>query len=289
MLKTKKHPGSVLITGADGFTGKYLTAHLLDNGFSVHALASDLLDNDSLVQELEQVSPDYVIHLAAISFVAEKNSEKIYQVNVLGTELLLKSLAKLKNKPKKIILASSAAVYGNQDCNVLDEGLCPRPVSHYAFSKLNMELLSATFANRLDILNVRLFNYTGIGQDDIFIIPKLVAAFKRGDKYIELGNIDVKREFNDVRDVCEIYTQLLTSPKGIGVVNICSSRSISLSHVIKTLNNLSGYEIDVRLNQEFVRENEVWDLSGSITNLSSLIDLNFHYSIEETLEWMFVE
>lgn len=288
MLNTASLSDRVLLTGSEGFTGKYLSQLLEVKGFDVHHLSSDLLEFESLVDEVLTVSPKYVVHLAGISNVAEKNSSNIYNVNVLGTENLLKAISVLKVSPQKILLASSAAVYGDQGQSILSEDLCPSPNSHYALSKLNMEKLATNFFPNLNILSVRLFNYTGVGQSSDFIIPKLVSAFKNKDSYIELGNLNVSREFNDVRDVVSIYLSLLRAQSSLKVVNVCSARAIPLKYIVDTLNSLAGYEIEIRTNQRLVRKNEIWSLSGSIKELSAIIPVGFKHQINDTLEWMYL-
>lgn len=288
----------VFITGINGFTGIHLSKHLEAQGFDVYGTVvdetehpkhfqCDITKKEQVDAVMAEVAPDYVVHTAAISFVAESNASLIYDVNVIGTENILRSLIDNKVKPRKVIIAGSATVYGNQGKEVLDESMCPRPVNHYGCSKLAMEYMASNYFDRLNIIITRPFNYTGPGQAAHFLIPKIVEHYRQGKKEIELGNLDVAREFNDVRDVCRIYEQLMLSDKHSEVVNLCTGRAIPLMDVIGLMNRIAGYEIDVAVNPAFVRENEIRTLKGSTMHLKKLIAYVPEYTIEDTLRAMF--
>lgn len=280
----------VLITGLSGFTGRHLASHLTEQGYSVFGLNADLRDKDAVFSEVKIAEPDYVVHLAAISFAAESNVDKIYSVNVLGTLNLLDALINVGRTVRRVVLASSATVYGNQKSSVLREGACPAPINHYGCSKLVMEHLSRSYAGKLDILIARPFNYTGVGHAENFLIPKIISAYRSGKAAIELGNLHVAREFNDIRDVCAVYERLLrlnVAPAD-NVVNICSGRAVKLLDVIGMMDVIAGYEIGVRVNPIFVRDNEIGILKGSVERLEHLVNYDFKYSIQDTLKWMYV-
>lgn len=288
----------VLITGLEGFTGVHLEEVLQKSGFEVfgtsltpstksNIFTCNITKRDEIEAIVLNVQPSYIIHLAAISFVGEKNASLIYDVNVIGTENLLEALLKLPFTPKKVILASSATVYGNQNRTILDETMCPAPVNHYGYSKLAMEHLAKTYCDKLPILITRPFNYTGVGQAEHFLIPKIVKHYKEHLSKIELGNLDVAREFNDVRDVASWYAQLLLSEKQNEIVNLCSGNAISLLEIIEHMNHLAGYTINIEVNPAFVRDNEIKLLLGSPNKLISLIHTLPNYKISATLEAMY--
>jgi nucleoside-diphosphate-sugar epimerase len=278
----------VLITGADGFTGVHLAKFLRGNGYSVFPLSADLLDYAAFEKEMLEIAPNFVIHLAGISFAEHSNREEIYRVNTLGSINLLETCLKVRNI-RRVILASSAAVYGNQSSYVLEESMCPHPISHYGCSKLNMELLSKSYSKYFPITIVRPFNYTGVGHHEIFVIPKIVKAFKERITEISLGNINVYREFNDVRDVCAIYEKLLITRSRFDIVNICSGKPICLRDVISTLELACEYKPKIKVDKKFVRKNDIDNLSGSPARLHNLIDYEFKFSITNTLNWMLQE
>lgn len=263
----------VLITAIDSFTGKHLANYLRLVGYEVVGTSlfgsadgvytCDITNKEQLAKVLDATKPAYIIHLAAISYVAHSNTEAFYRVNAIGGATLLQEAAKLQDPPKRIILASSAAVYGNQTKSVLDESLCPNPTNHYGLSKYALEQLAYSYKEQLPIVIARPFNYTGIGQSSQFLIPKIISHFKASKPFIELGNLDVVREFNDISFVCEAYRRLLTSPIPKSALNIASGRGIRLLDVIDMMQKIAGYEIEVRINKAFVRTNEIKKLIGS--------------------------
>ncbi|MDB2649806.1 GDP-mannose 4,6-dehydratase [Porticoccaceae bacterium] len=281
-------PFRVLITGIDGFTGQYIINALSNYNYQCFGLKSDLRDRQAVTDEVIGINPHYVIHLAAISFSAELDFSKIYDVNVVGSINLLDALIELENPPKKVIIASSAAIYGNCGVSCLEESLSPAPVSHYACSKLSMEFMSQNYFKKLPIIITRPFNYTGVGHDEKFLIPKIIRAYKDEKKELELGNLDISREFNDVRDICVIYQKLLDSKLEHGVVNLCSGNTVSLMEIIEMMNDISGYKMNISVNPKFVRSNEIKVLSGSTVKLKSHIQVSFKYSLPDTLNWMYV-
>ena len=110
------------------------------------------------------------------------------------------------------MLASTSQVYGNPSDDPVTEDTITTPINHYACSKLAMELMARNWFDRLPILITRPFNYTGRGQDQRFLLPKLIDHFRRRAAVIHLGNLDVERDFLDVRSVADIYVRLLESP-----------------------------------------------------------------------------
>jgi len=288
----------VLVTGSEGFTGKYVCAEFARAGWEVWGagvqpkpldaqyLQIDLSKPDSLKPISEEIKPDVVIHLAALAFVAEEDPSLFYQVNVIGTRNLLETLCHQDPPPECTILASSANVYGNSDLEILSETCPTHPANDYAVSKLAMEYLAKTYSDRLPITITRPFNYTGVGQSGRFLIPKIVDHFKRQASVIELGNLDVAREFSDVRDVALIY-RLLAEHRPIGeTINLCSGQPLSLKECLSLASEISGHTLGVEVNPAFVRGNEIARLSGDRTKLESLIAAPAPRNFGETLEWM---
>lgn len=292
-----------LITGIRGFTGQYMTAELLQAGYEVFGLAHgtqgvtppgvkdivacDLDDQASLSAAFEAMQPDVVIHLAAIAFVAHGDANAIYRTNVIGTRNLLDALSKTIKKPSAILLASSANVYGNSIGGTLNEASVTAPANDYAVSKLAMEYLAKTYLNRLPIIIARPFNYTGVHQSEAFLLPKIVSHIRRRASVIELGNIDVSRDFSDVRTVVEYYRKLIEHPGAIGkTFNVCSEVAYSLNDVLALAQTIAGHELDIQINPQFVRQNEVPVLIGSKANLVSLVGEVKKIELADTLRWM---
>lgn len=286
---------TALVTGASGFTGRYLIQALKARGFKVVGfgssttdadvtLACDLTDKAAVASAVGQVQPDWVIHLAALAFVGHADQEAFYRVNLFGTLNLLEALGALARQPQRVLIASSANIYGTPGIEVIDESVCPAPVNHYACSKLAMEHMVATWYDRLPIVVTRPFNYTGPGQDERFLIPKIVGHFARGERVIELGNLDVSRDFSDVRDLAQAYLGLLDSDHRSSPVNVCSGKATALRAIIEMMERIAGYSIEVRVNPAFVRANEIPTLRGSDARLRKIVGTRELISLERTLE-----
>ena len=293
----------ILVTGANGFTGLHLLERLAADGHELHGLVhggqgspppllkaahvADLRDLPALTEAIGHVQPDRVVHLAAIAFVAHGDAAELYSSNILGTRNLLQALATAARRPDAVLLASSANVYGNRREGVLDESLPPEPANDYGITKLTCELLARLYADRLPIITVRPFNYTGRGQGEQFIIPKIITHAKARAPVIELGNIDVARDFSDVRAVVDSYARLLDTPAAIGgLFNVCSGEARSLAEVIGLVQKLSGHHMNVAVNPAFVRQDEVKTLCGSRARLEAVIGPLAMPPLEDTIAWM---
>ena len=283
----------VLITGGAGFTGKHLITKLQGLGAKVKVLTKEeSLLNDSalpkLTEAISQYNPEYVFHLAAISFVGHKKKSDFYDVNVIGTDCLLSALcdANLAHL-KKVIIVSSANVYGNKESNSINEAEICEPVNHYAISKVAAEAIAKTYFDDLPIIITRPFNYTGMGQSDSFIIPKLVKSFQRKDAQIEVGNIETKRDFSSVDFVVNAYIKLILSPFDSEIVNICSGKTYKISKIIEMLSELSGHHPVILINPAFIRKNEIMDIGGDNKKLISMIGQLKIDTLDETVMHMY--
>jgi nucleoside-diphosphate-sugar epimerase len=170
-----------------------------------------------------------------------------------------------------VLLASSANVYGNCAADPIDEDVPPAPVNHYACSKLAMEFIARTWFDRLPIVITRPFNYTGAGQTEQFLVPKLVAHYAQRRPVLELGNIDVERDFSDVRMVADAYARLLTADAAGAVVNVCSGTGRSLRSILEQLQAITAHAPEIRVAPHLVRRAEVHRLVGSNDRLRRLI------------------
>lgn len=290
-----------LVTGCHGFTGHYVARELEAAGYQVIGLAHDgdppregvlranLLDRDAMRRAVADARADVVVHLAAISFVAHGDVDEIYRVNVVGTRNLLAALADANHKPRSVVLASSANIYGNAAVEPITEDIPPAPANDYAVSKLAMETMTRLWRDQLPITLVRPFNYTGVGQSENFLIPKIVTHFQRGEEVIELGNTDVARDFSDVRDVARAYAAIVEKAPAGQTVNICSGTAHSLGQVLTLMAGIAGYKIGVHVNPDFVRANEVKRLVGSNARLRGLTGHAATIPLEETLRWMYCD
>ncbi|APP83485.1 NAD-dependent epimerase/dehydratase family protein [Xanthomonas hortorum pv. vitians] len=293
----------VLISGASGFTGRYMAQQLKEQGCMVVGVGTrsngagmggtdefwpmDLRDAADVARVVAQARADYVVHLAAVAFVGHGDADDFYRVNLLGTRNLLQALAASQHRPERVLIASSANVYGNATEGVIDESVTPAPANDYAVSKLAMEYVASLWHERLPLVIARPFNYTGVGQATNFLIPKIVSHFASRASSIELGNTEVWRDFGDVRSVVLAYRKLLQAPAAEGqIVNVCSGVANSLGDIIRICSKITGHDIDVQVNPAFVRQNEVRKLLGSNARLQELIGDWQSLALEDTLRWM---
>lgn len=292
----------VLITGINGFTGHYVAARFQRAGYDVAGLGSqpgyggavpgvvyrqaELTDAAALHDAVAALAPTDVIHLAAVAFVAHGDPDDFYRVNLMGTRNLLAALRSARLSLNRVILASSANVYGVSRGGALSEDAPPMPANDYAVSKLAMEHMARTFAGDLPIVITRPFNYTGRGQSDNFLVAKCVSHFRRHAPIIELGNIDVSRDFSDVRTLADAYLGLAQAAPVGATVNICSGIPHSLRGIIAMAEEITGHTLEIRVNPAFVRPNEIPSLTGDTTLLNTLIPGVRARPLRETLAWM---
>ncbi len=288
----------VLVTGINGFTGQYVRQLLVSRGYDVMGLvkeksnssnnfSADITNKNELIEGIGLLKPDYIIHLAALAFVGHSDQKSFYDVNLFGSLNLLEAVLAANYPVKKIIIASSANIYGAPNVETIDETITPAPISHYAVSKMAMEYMVRTWFDKLPIIITRPFNYTGPGQDERFLIPKIVNHFRRKEKVIELGNLNVARDFSDVRDVASAYVDLMESSIVSEVFNVCSGKAFALTDILHWMHEISRHEIEIKVNPAFVRSNEIPILVGSCEKLRKSINYQPHYSFHETLQAMF--
>ena len=292
-----------LITGLAGFTGHYVEQELRAAGYQIfgtttpgHAAGEglypvDLTDRAAVAAMVQQVRPHVVAHLAGISFVGHADVEQIYRVNVCGTRNLLEALAALPQdeRPAAVLLASSANIYGNTDIGVIHEDVPAAPANDYAVSKLSMEYMARLWQDKLPLIVSRPFNYTGVGQHENFLLPKIVSHFRRRAADIELGNLHVWRDFSDVRMVAAAYRGLLAAPGAAAgrAFNICSGKVYSLGEALEMMADIAGYRINVHVNPAFVRANEVARLVGDNARLAAVVGAIEPLPLADTLRWMY--
>ncbi|QXT37998.1 GDP-mannose 4,6-dehydratase (plasmid) [Sphingomonas sanguinis] len=273
------------VTGLSGFTGTYLGAALKDAGHHPIAISPDLTDATALDHAVAEIAPDAVIHLAAKAFVASDDLAEFYTVNQVGSFNLLDAVA--RHRPgARVVLASSAQVYGEGASGTIAEDHPPAPANHYALSKRAMEMGASFWRDRLSILVARPFNYTGRGQENRYLIPKIVDHFRRRAAVIELGNIDVERDFGDVRAVVQAYVGLLGAADSDVPVNIATAMAHSVRDVLAMAGQLTGHHPEIVVNPAFVRNNDVQRLTGSNERLRTLLPHWAPVPLSDTLEWM---
>ena len=288
---------TVLITGSRGFTGRYVAQYFEAAGYNVIRTVTsdpqknewrcDLADINTLECVLSETKPTGIVHLGGLAFVGHGDNGAFYQINTVGTTNLLEAIDKVGLTPDKVIIASSANVYGNPLVNVITERTEVKPINHYAVSKLAMEMMVKTWFGHFPIVIVRPFNYTGVGQNKNFLIPKIVDHYCQQKSRIELGNLDIARDFSDVRDIAKAYLNAFESSFCSEIVNFCSGKTVTLNKIIALMNEIAGYEIEVKVNPAFIRSNEIKTLCGDPSNMRQLLGKDAPIPFIESLQAMY--
>jgi nucleoside-diphosphate-sugar epimerase len=276
----------IALTGATGFTGRFLAAALEKAGATPVALKADLRDPAAIAQAIEMTQFDRIVHLAGHAFVDAADWQAFYTINQLGTLNLLDAVAR-KKPGTRCIIASSAQVYGPHAEGLIAEDAPANPSNHYALSKWAMERGAGFWKDKLEIVVTRPFNYTGVGQGTQYLIPKIVDHFQRRADVIELGNTWVRRDFGDVRSVADAYAGLALADAVPPTVNIATGTVSSIGDILDILTALTGHHIEVKVNPVFVRKGDVEMLGGNADLLRTTLPDWQPIGIGETLQWMY--
>jgi GDP-4-dehydro-6-deoxy-D-mannose reductase len=269
-----------LITGAKGFVGNWLAAHLKDSGDEVVAIdiETDISDGPALRKAVLKAQPEAIYHLAAMTHVGEswENPSQVLKVNVLGTAELLAAARAVENQPT-VLVVSSAEVYGvvSPAQLPLGESTPTAPATPYAASKLAAEAvaLQAWRGYRQPVIVVRPFNHIGPGQSPNFAVPalakRIVEARKAGTRSLRVGTLTTRRDFTDVRDVVVAYRSLITQGIPGTIYNVCSGRDVAISDVADQLLALAHAELELVIDPELVRPVDVPVLRGDASLLQA--------------------
>ncbi len=308
----------VLITGAGGFTGRHLAPLLRGHGHDVvewlshrsgpaappardmshdtvathqvraRTVRADIRDPDAVRAAVAEARADVVIHLAGAAQPMSPDRLGMLDANVVGADNLLGALARSEAPPRRVIVASSSHVYGEQPPGDLSEAMRPNPLSFYGCSKLSMEQLAQTYAPHFEVLVARPFNYTGRGQAEHFVVPKIVSHFRRRAPVLSMGATDKRRDFSDVRDVCDIYARLVDAPMGgrSDTVNLTTGTVRSLSDVVARCAALSDHRLELRTDPALLRPNDPDVIKASTQRLEDMIGTVPTRPMDDTLRWM---
>lgn len=289
---------TALITGASGFVGQHLEAHLRALGESPVVLPPtlDIADRRALSKALAAFSSepvDAIYHLAALAHVADSfdSSEEVFRVNAVGTLNLLESARNVLPQAK-ILYVSSSEVYGIVDPQRLpvDENGAVEPLSPYAVSKAAAEqiCLQAFRAHSQKVLVVRPFNHIGPGQSDNYVVSALakrvLVAKREGRKSIVVGNLSSKRDFTDVRDVVNAYRLLIELGTPGSIYNVCSGRSVSINELAMKMIELADVDLKLERDSDLVRDVEVSDIYGDCSKCHAELGWKPTVAIEQSLK-----
>ncbi|MEJ2369524.1 MAG: GDP-mannose 4,6-dehydratase [Gemmatimonadales bacterium] len=282
---------SVLVTGGDGFVGQYLLRELLANGADVVASVqrlpprpsvlerqevdaanwkqAEILDAGTLFRLVASEKPDLIVHLAGFSSgaLARRAPGKALSLNAVGTLNLCASVGRVREEfadySPRILVMGSGEAYGSQSRERLSEEMALRPNSPYGLSKACQEQVAHAFrrSHQLDTVVARSFNLVGPGQAPHFAVPDFslqVAAIAAGDvePLLEVGNLDVERDFTDVRDAVRGLRVISELEKPSRTYNVCSGRPVSIRQLVEWIVDEAKVEVEIRVVAERVRAEE---------------------------------
>jgi GDP-4-dehydro-6-deoxy-D-mannose reductase len=284
----------VLVTGSSGFVGPWLVAHLKAEGDEVFELPEtlDIGDVEAYSAAVAAARPEGIYHLAAQSNVMRswQDPAGTFTVNALGT-LNLCTMAADLGPPPRLLLISSSEVYGRVAPERMpvneDEPLAP--TTPYAASKAAAEMvaLQAWLGRGLEVVRARAFNHSGPGQAGGFVVPDLasqVVLASRGElDRITTGNLDVSRDFTDVRDVVRAYRLLLVHGVPGGVYNVCRGEAFLVADILRRLMTIAGTDVPVWTDPARARPADVLRHVGDPTRIKALAGWEPEITLDQTL------
>lgn len=267
---------NILVFGINGFVGKYFAQEFYNNGYEIYGCSRignaasydkcaemrvcDLLDADQVKNVICEVNPDIIVNLAGRSSVgiSWKIPRNTLEVNVCGALNILETVRSC-DMDCKVLLIGSSEEYDISNTPI-DESHSLKATNPYGISKLALESFAITYRERygMPVYFVRAFNHTGIGQTDSFVIPswcKQAAEISRSKKsgQLQVGNLEIIRDFSDVRDIVRAYRLILEKTDGKNVYNVGSGNGVKLRNILDYICGLSEQEITVTVNPKLIR------------------------------------
>lgn len=295
----------VLITGGTGFVGRHLQRQLQSKHEVLissrgqtgnNIINLDLLNSQETLNILGQYSFDIIYHLASQSSVHHsfKNPFTTISDNITSTLNLLKSADSLRIPPK-IILASSGEIYKSKNTSIHEEDPL-EPRSPYSISKLIPERLAthSKLLKHTQVTSLRLFNHTGPGQSDNFVLgsfSKQIALIKKGQMapILKVGNLKASRDFIDVRDVCNAYELVSQENQSGQVYNVCSGKPYVIQDLLNKLIEISGVNVQIETGPKNMRPSDIPLFRGDNKKFSDKFSwqpkINIDTTLSDMLDW----
>lgn len=284
-----------LVTGASGFVGGYLGAHLGDEGDDFVGLdrdnGLDITDRQGVTDLFARHEPEVVYHLAALSHVGESwgAAQLVIETNVVGTLNVLD--AARAAGVRRVLVVGSAEEYGlvTGPIHPLTEDEPLRPFTPYGASKVGAGFLAlqAFLGTGLETIRVRAFNHTGPGQPPRFVVPALAHRVARTERdqsdTVAVGNLDPVREVNDVRDVVRAYRLLMVRGTPGDVYNVCSGTGIAVREVAQRLLAKATRPLELRVDPALARPADVPVLVGDPSKLVAATGWQPRHTLDDTL------
>lgn len=298
----------IIITGANGFVSRYFIEYLNENAINFDILGLDistdtdlnikyqqvnLTDKDLIYKILKEYQPDYILHLASVSSVAQSWHNPVESF-VNNTNIFLNLIDSVRelNLHSRILSVGSSEEYGDYpaDKMPLKENYELHPNNPYSVARASQEHLSKLYANSLgvDIVMTRSFNHIGPRQKDVFVVSSFVKqiveiALGKRDNLVHVGNVDVIRDFLDVRDVVDAYYKILTQGKKGEVYNVCKGEGVRLKDVIYLTSNVLSINVNLKVDETRIRPSESPLIIGDNSKLKNELLWSPKYSLDKTL------
>jgi UDP-glucose 4-epimerase len=297
-------PGHVLITGGAGFIGSHLADRLVTAGVRVSVLDDlsrgsrdwvpagasvyevDIRDAAGVRAAFENARPDAVAHLAALHFIPQVDDapELAWSINVEGTEAVFEAAA--RSRLTRVLFASTAAVYPNVP-TPLSELVEPAPIDLYGRTKLEGEQLARRYVDGTgrSCVVARLFNVIGPRETNPHVLPEIVDQLRNGAAELELGNLEPRRDYIDVRDAAEaLYRLLISTDDGeLSVYNVGTGRAVSVLDLVRECERILGREIAIRQAADRMRSVERMLLLADRSAIAAAVGWEPERSLADTL------
>jgi GDP-4-dehydro-6-deoxy-D-mannose reductase len=277
--------GGVLVTGADGFVGTYLLQQL--DGAT--AFKGDVRERAAVEEEVRLSSPTGVVHLAAISSVAESWDEpgEVWKVNAAGTVNLLEAV-RVQAPDARVLVASTGEVYGRAAEVPTTEEAPLAPVSQYAASKAAAELACGVARRAgLEVVVARAFQHEGPGRDERFAVGSWTAQIARAEEAgggtVLVGDLSARRDIADVRDVCRAYELLLEPSVPAETYNVASGHAVEMRGVLDLLVGMARCPIKVERDPARTRPSDLAVVCGDPSRLHAATGWTPSIPLEQTL------